>query len=305
MPLLVPRLISLCLMIVGGLECSGDEIGGVLSSVEDAEAKCELALEMARQKLIEAYKQEIVRQTESGMLENVTRLATGLQHFESDGLLLDPELADRYKEFGKSSKSARDSLLDAYRVASGSLAALGAVDKLQEIQQRIRDRGLISKLVSLQVTSRPSLHLLHGDFKCVVKDVERHERINATYEMVIGVSTDGILRESVADAGIQGRPSEIVSFRSVNIPNHYLAHGNNELLLQRYSEDDVFRLNASFRVQKGLYRSSGVSFEAVNYPDHYLTVTAGGAVRLGKRQPTAEYARSATFSIDRPKFPIW
>lgn len=205
----------------------------------------------------------------------------------------------------KYSKAAKNALLETYRVATAKLAASGRVDELQEIQQKIRDRGLVSKLVSLQLTSRPSLHLIHADYKCIVQDVPRHQRLNATFEMVIGLSTDGIVRESIAQSGIQGRPSEIVSFRAVNAPNNYLAHGNNELLLQPYIDDNAFRQNSSFRIHKGLFRPSAVSFEAVNFPDHYLTVSSSGLVRLQKRQATAEFSRLATFSIGRPKFPIW
>lgn len=250
-------------------------------------------------------KEEIVKQTEAAKLENVTRLATGLQFFEADGLLMDPELEEQYKVFGKASKAAMDALLEAYRVATAKLAASGRLDELQEIQQKIRDRGLVSKLVSLQLTSKTTLYLAHGNYKGIVQEVSRNGGLNATFEMIVGLSTDGIVRESIRESGIQGKPSEIVSFRSVSVPEHYLAHGNNDLLLQRYVDADTFRQNSSFRIYKGLFRPSGVSFEAVNYPDHFLTVSHGGFVRLQKRQSTAEFSRAATFNIARPKFPIW
>ncbi len=302
------RLVGLtliCSILAAGPAYPADDVDDALAAVVAAEADFETAIDVAKETLVDAYKQEMVKQIESAKLENVTRLATGLQFFEADGLLMDPELEEQYKVFGTASKAAKNALLETYRVATAKLAASGRVDELQEIQQKIRDRGLVSKLVSLQLTSRPSLYLIHADYKCIVQEVQRHQRLNATFEMVIGLSTDGIVRESIAQSGIQGRPSEIVSFRAMNAPNNYLAHGNNELLLQPYIDDNGFRQNSSFRIHKGLFRPSAVSFEAVNFPDHFLTMSDGGFVRLLKRQSTAEFSRAATFTIARPKFPIW
>jgi hypothetical protein len=298
------RLSLICSILTCGLTSSADDVLDALEAVEAAEAAFEVATETAKQTLINAYKQEIVKQTESEKLENITRLATGLQFFEADGLLMEPELAKEYKVFGGATKAARDALLESYRVASTKLAASGAVEELQEIQQKIRDRGLVSKLVSLQLTSKTTLYLAHGGYKGLMEDT-RTAGLNSTFEMIVGLSTDGIVRESVQKSGIQGKPSEIVSFRSISVPNYYLAHGNNELLLQRYIDADAFRQNASFRIQKGLFRPSAVSFEAVSVPDHYLAMDADGFVRLQKRKATAEFSRAATFTITRPKFPIW
>lgn len=298
------RLSLICSILTCGLTSSADDVADALEAVEAAEAAFEATIDAAKQTLVNAYQQEIVKQTESAKLENITRLATGLQFFEADGLLMEPELREDYKVFGAATKAASDALLEAYRVASTKLAAAGSVEELQEIQQKIRDRGLVSKLVSLQLTSKTTFYLAHGNYKGFMEET-RTAGLNATFEMIVGLSTDGIVRESVQKSGIQGKPSEIVSFRSISVPNHYLAHGNNELLLQRYIEANEFRQNASFRIHKGLFRPSAISFEAVNFPDHYLAVDASGFVRLQKRKPTAEFSRAATFTIARPKFPIW
>jgi hypothetical protein len=298
------RLSLICSILTCGLTSSADDVDDALAAVEAAEADFESAIDAAKQTLVNAYKQEIVKQTESAKLENVTRLATGLQLFEADGLLMEPELEEQYKVFGRASKAARDVLLETYRVASATLAASGSIEQVQEIQQKIRDRGLVSKLVSLQLTSKATLYLAHGNYKGFMEGT-RTAGLNATFEMIVGLSTDGIVRESVQKSGIQGKPSEIVSFRSISVPNYYFAHGNHELLLQPYIDDNGFRQNSSFKIHKGLFRASAVSFEAVNFPDHYLAMDAGGFVRLQKRKPTAEFSRAATFTITRPKFPIW
>ena len=302
------RLVGLtliCSILAAGPAYPADDVDDALAAVDAAEADFEAAIDVAKERLVDAYQQEIVKQTESAKLENVTRLATGLQYFEAEGLLMDPELEEHYKLYGKATRAAKDALLETYRATTATLAASGQIDDLQVVQQKIRDRGLVSKLVSLQLTSKTNFHLMHADFRCSVQEVQKHQRLNATFEMVIGLSTDGIVRESIAESGIQGRPSEIVSFRAVNAPNHYLAHGNNELRLQAYSQEDAFRQNASFRIHKGFFRPSAVSFEAVNFPDHFVTMSDGGFVRLQKRQSTAEFSRAATFTIARPKFPMW
>lgn len=284
---------------------SADDADDAIAAVETAEADFDAAIDAAKQTLVIAYREEIVKQTEAGKLENVTRLASGLQFFESDGLLMEPELEAQYKQFGKASKAARDALLNAYQAATAKLAAAGEINDVQEIQQKIRDRGLISKLVTLQLTSKTTLYLAHANYKGIVSELPSHGGLNATFEMIAGLSTDGIVRESARESGIQGKPSEIVSFRSVSVPGNFLTHGNNELLLQRYSDTVAFRENSSFKIQKGLFRTSGVAFEAVNFPDHFLKMDSDGFVRLRKRQATAEYSRAATFTIARPKFPIW
>ena len=302
------RIVGLTLIwsiLAAGPAYPADDVDDALAAVDAAEADFEAAIDVAKETLVDAYQQEMVKQTESAELENVTRIATGLQYFEAEGFLMDPELEEQYKVFGRATRAAKDALLETYRATTATLAASGQIDDLQVVQQKIRDRGLVSKLVSLQLTSKTNFHLMHADFRCSVQEVQKHQRLNATFEMVIGLSTDGIVRESIAESGIQGRPSEIVSFRAVNAPNHYLAHGNNELRLQAYSQEDAFRQNASFRIHKGFFRPSAVSFEAVNFPDHFVTMSDGGFVRLQKRQSTAEFSRAATFTIARPKFPMW
>lgn len=296
---------STFLLELGTLDLLVDEVDDPLDAIEVAESAYQKRIEQARSVLIEAYKKEIVEQTGNGKLENVTRLSTGLQLFESDGLLMEPELEADYKSYGKSLKAARDELLKAYTTSTAKLAAQGKLAEIQEIQQKIRDEGLISKLVSLQLTSKSNMFLMHEGYKGHVREIPNHQKLNATFEMVIGLSTDGILRERESASGIQGRPDEVVSFRAVNAPNHYLVHGNNELLLQRYVEADAFRQNASFKIHRGLFRTSGVSFEAVNYPGHFLVMQPTGSVVLHKFVPSAEFSRGATFNIAAGKFRLW
>ena len=294
-------LLSLALVSVSPL-CVADEIS---DAIEAAEAAFDSALKSAKDSLLLAYTREITKQTEAGNPDNVTRLITGSKLFESGGLLMEPELEKDYLIFGKAMKTAKDSLLKSYLAATVALSKAGRLADAQEIQQQIRDRELVSKLVSIQMTSRTTLFVMHANYKGLVQELERDNRLNATFEMVVGLSTDGIVRESSTKSGIQGQPGEIVSFRSVSVPKFFLAHGNNELLLQELHDDLAFRQNASFKIHKGLWRSSGVSLEAVNFPDHFLVMKSNGTVRLEKRKATEDFSRYATFGITKPKFPLW
>jgi hypothetical protein len=295
----------ICSAILMPQAFSSDDQADPLDEVDAAEETFDKEIDAAKGILLEEYRKEIVKQTEAGKLENITRLTTGLQIFESDGFLMEPELEDQYKAFGKASRDAKGELLKSYQIATAKLAAAGHLNELQEIQQKIRDRGLIAKLVSIQLISNPKFHVMHEGYKGYVREIPRHQRLNATFEMVIGLSTEGIVRESMSKSGIQGRPSELVSFRAVNAPDFFLAHGNHELILQKYIEADGFRQNASFKIQKGLSQSSAISLEAVNVPDHFLIMKADGSVRLEKRQATAEFSRAATFKLSGPKFRLW
>ncbi len=287
------------------LSVSGDEPADPLAAVQIAEEAFDTAMESAKQALLTEYQSEIAKQSKAGNFDNVTRITAGLQFFEADGLLMEPELEAQYKIFGKASRNAKDKLLKSYQAVMATLAKEGQLAELQEIQQIIRDRGLVAKLVSLQLSSNPKFFLMHEGYKGYVKEIPAHQKLNATFEMIVGLSTDGIVREGKSQAGIQGKPEEIVSFRAVSVPNYYLAHGNNELHLQVYMEDEAFRQNASFKIKKGLFRPAAVSFEAVNFPDHFLTMTPDGKVRLAKRQATAVFSRAATFTIAGPKFQLW
>lgn len=282
-----------------------DDADDALAAVEAAEIEFDRAYEAARETVTADYQQEILNQSAAGKTENVTRLTTGLQFFQAEGMLLDPELEEAYLVFGNESKAARDRLLKAYQDGTTKLAAAGRLDEIQDIQQRIRNRGLVSKLVSIQLTATPTQYLMHADYKGLVREIPPELRLNATFEMVSGLSAGGIVREDTRQPGIQGKPSEIVSFRSVSVPNHFLTHWNFDLQLQTFADTDGFRKNSSFKIQKGLWRPSGVSFEAVNLPNHFLVMKPDGGVRFEKQRNTAEFARSATFSITRPKFPFW
>lgn len=273
--------------------------------VERAEEKHASTIAAARMKLVEAYKAEITKQAKESNLQNLNRLTTGLQLFESDGLIMEPELEGSYKEFGQTVHGANLELLTEYKEAIPGFVAANEIAQIEVIQEKIIQQGLLSQLVTLNLTSKPTLCLLHGDYKCILRDPEQHQKLNATFEMVIGLASEGIVREGIWKSGIQGKPGELVSFGAVNVPGQYLMHGNGEMRLQKVGNDAAAMANGTFKVHKGLYRSSAVSFEAFNLPDHFLSVKPDGTIHVIKRNASLEFARSATFTIGAPKFRLW
>ncbi|MEN9555237.1 MAG: Alpha-L-arabinofuranosidase domain [Planctomycetota bacterium] len=289
-----------------------DETELVFAAISAAEEEFNAANKQAADTLIEAYKQEIKKQAAADSLDAVTRLIKALQLFQSDGLMLEPELHEAYKIYGNSLKAARDSLLNAYTEAMTQLAPNGDMTDVLDLQQRIRDKGLVSRLVSLRLARKPTNYLMHAYYKAVIgevsTDLQPHAtelQLNATFELVAGLTTSLRDRRNYSVSPLQGKVGEVVSFRSINIPRHYLAHSKHQLLLQRHEDSETFRNNASFKIVKGLSRS-GISLEAVQYPNYFLVFNASaGTVVLRQYQPGREFADNATFNISTPKFPFW
>ena len=284
---------------------TADETEQVFAAVSVAEEEFNAANKQAADTLIEAYQQEIKKQAAADSLDAVTRLIKALQLFQSDGLMLEPELQEAYKIYGNSLKAARDSLLKAYTEAMTQLAPNGDLTDVLDLQQRIRDKGLVSRLVSLRLARKPTNYLMHAYYKAVIGEVTTDLQLNATFELVAGLTTGLQDRKNHSVSSLQGKVGEVVSFRSINIPRHYLAHSKHQLLLQRHEDSETFRNNASFKIVKGLSRS-GISLEAVQYPDYFLVFNASaGTVVLRQYQPGREFADNATFNISTPKFAFW
>jgi hypothetical protein len=63
-----------------------------------------------------------------------------------------------------------------------------------------------------------------------------------------------------------------VALRSANFPDHFLRHSNFRILLGTGSgpRDQLFQLDSTFFLERGLADKNGVSFRSVNFPDRYL-----------------------------------
>jgi len=67
--------------------------------------------------------------------------------------------------------------------------------------------------------------------------------------------------------------SGCVSFLSTNIRNHYLRHSNFRIILSPYSNDALFKQDATFCMEWGLRRmgnEESVTFRSFNFPDRVI-----------------------------------
>jgi Alpha-L-arabinofuranosidase B (ABFB) domain len=63
-----------------------------------------------------------------------------------------------------------------------------------------------------------------------------------------------------------------VALRSANFPDHFLRHANFQIFLGKSTGpgDQLFQLDSTFFLERGLADPNGVSFRSVNFPDRYL-----------------------------------
>ena len=63
-----------------------------------------------------------------------------------------------------------------------------------------------------------------------------------------------------------------VALKAANVPNHFLRHANFQIFLGKSNgpADQLFQLDSTFFLEKGLADKNGVSFRSVNFPDRYL-----------------------------------
>ena len=68
-----------------------------------------------------------------------------------------------------------------------------------------------------------------------------------------------------------------VSFESVTKPNHYIRHAGYVTHLHPYSQEALYKNDASFRV---INEDGGIRYQSVNYPNHSLAVKGGANGRI-------------------------
>jgi hypothetical protein len=122
---------------------------------------------------------------------------------------------------------------------------------------------------------------------CLKEPSNDGDRLNATFETVPGLAN-----------------KDHVSFRSVNVPNHYLVPADDRIQLQKFEDWEGYRRNGSFKQVKGLASANGVSFESVNSPGHHICARNGKRF-LEKSDESDHFRREATFVITKPQFKLW
>lgn len=246
--------------------------------------------EKARKDLLQHYTEVLKAHAENGKLDLSLKVREEMKLFEENGILLgSPELKDHYLEYGRSLKGARDTLAAAYEEAIKQLTKAEALDKAEELQKEYAVLALKAPLNSLAVYNRRTAFVQHADYLGWAKKVAGDGgRLNATFELAPGLADPAA-----------------VSFRSVNVPNHYLVHANFRLRLVRLNDTSEFRKNATFKRVKGLAAATATSFESVNHPGHFIRARTDGELYLDRYDKSAQFRLDATFVILDPQYKLW
>ena len=168
--------------------------------------------------------------------------------------------------------SGAKALLDAY-VSVGMPRALEADDFVRallrgnealvdDLQVRVRYADAakatpVNSYVSLRSFNYPTKLVRHQDSLAELMVVQNADKPNATFRIVQGLAD-----------------SNAISLESLNYPGYYLRHQDFRVKLHPFSDDSLFRADATFSVVPALAGpaagAAGVSFRSHNFPDRYL-----------------------------------
>ena len=110
----------------------------------------------------------------------------------------------------------------------------------------------------------------------------------------LGLSVCGILLTSSSSVYSQST-SQFASFKSYNIPDHYIRHKNFLGYLEPIT-DDLGKKDATYKLVPGLANSNCSSFESVNFPGHFLR-HENFRLKLVRRINQRLFREDATFCI--------
>jgi hypothetical protein len=115
--------------------------------------------------------------------------------------------------------------------------------------------------VALQSFNYPDHFIRHRNFLGEVTVIGTEmDRKDATFRIVPGLAEQNY-------PSLQG---EYISLQSVNYPGYYLRHQDTVVKLHKYSEDDLFKKDATFRLIPGLADRTRSSLESLNYPGFHI-----------------------------------
>jgi hypothetical protein len=108
---------------------------------------------------------------------------------------------------------------------------------------------------SMRAFNYPNFFIRHsnflGEITAISSDLDRND---ATFRVVWGLAD----------------PNSTFSLESINYPGYYLRHSNFRLRLDPYTEEPLFKADATFRLQPGLANPIWSSFDSYNYPGYYI-----------------------------------
>ncbi len=280
------------ILVVSALTTIGcaQQHDGADAQLEKAKVAFNEQQDAARKRLLAAYAELLKSLSAANRMQESVKVGEDLKAFEEKGILLGTQgLQKPISEYGKAIKAARDGLSASYDAAIKQLTTAGQAARASELLKEYSDLAFKSRLMSLTMPGKRNLFLMHGGYVLWAKPMDSDgARLNATFELVPGLANGGA-----------------VSFRVVNVPDHFLAHGDFRLKAVRFDPGDGFRKNATFKQVKGLGSGTGVSFESYNFPGYFIRVRGNGEAWVDKNDGSVAFRSEATFQITEPRYRLW
>lgn len=130
-------------------------------------------------------------------------------------------------------------------------------DGVSDVDERSADFLGVGDFVSIEALNPPGHYVRHqnglGELTAVNSPLARAD---ATFKLVPGLADNGC-----------------ISLQASNYPNYYLRHQDGRIKLHPWSNDALYRADATFCIRMALQPGHGdpwISFQSLNYPDHYL-----------------------------------
>ena len=241
------------------------------------------ARDQARQQVLDRFAEVMKELASKGQIDASIEVQKAQKLFVAEGVMVtSAAMKDSFVDYLRETRLARTIHQSAYEAAVKDYGKAVKIEQAAELKAEIERLFPANPAVSLQFGSRKNFCLLHANSHAVVDNVTDLTRMDATFEMTPGLAN-----------------KEACSFRSVNYPNHYLAHGDFQLHLTPSNPSDDFRKNATFK--KVPVTKSTVVFESLNYPDYFIRVRPDKTVWVDKRDGSKSFLNSATFIIAEPQ----
>lgn len=131
------------------------------------------------------------------------------------------------------------------------------VSDVSDVDERSADFLGVGDFVSIEALNPPGYYVRHqnglGELTTVSSPLARAD---ATFKLVPGLADNGC-----------------ISLQASNYPNYYLRHQDGRIKLHPWSNDALYRADATFCIRPALQPGHGdpwISFQSLNYPDDYL-----------------------------------
>jgi Alpha-L-arabinofuranosidase B (ABFB) domain len=275
------RFLPLIVVVLSTSVVAQDDIRAKLDT---AKKQIEEDAQQSRQAVTDRFATVIRELATTGKIDPSIEMQKYQKAFAADGRMTTcAEMTDAYADHVRKIREGRSKLQAAYDEAIKQYGVAVKIDQAAELKAEKEKVSPTVQFVSLQHGSRKNSCLIHHRDSVVVDNVANLTRLDATYELVPGLSD-----------------KTCVSFRSVNYPNQYLAHGDFRLSLTPYKDTDEFRKNASFK-QIEVTRTT-VMLQSINFPDRFVRVREDKSVWIDPREATRAFLNQSSFTIAEPQF---